>query len=107
MRLEDLKGVSERMRFERILKQLQDPEIKSLPDLSFVRHGKLDGATAHTLTSALYVAGKRLVFSDRLPDALRGFGLARFLGVLCAGACLTGLTYYSAACRLGLASNGE
>lgn len=44
MRLEDPKGVYDRLRFERAIQHLQDPVITALPDLSFIQRGKVAGA---------------------------------------------------------------
>ena len=73
MRLADLKGFYDRLRFEPTIECLQNPEIASLPDLSFIQQGRqARRRSAQALISTLYEAGKRLVFSDRQPDALRG-----------------------------------
>src|SRR5436309_2969265 len=76
VRLGDLKSAYYRLQIERTVERLQDPDIVSLPDLSLIQQNKLDSATGSFLASALYTAGKRLVFSGRPAEALRAIEFA-------------------------------
>jgi predicted amidophosphoribosyltransferase len=80
VRLEDLKGAYAGLQFERAVERLADPEIESLPDLSFIQKSKFHGASGKALASVLYTAGKRLVFAGQRTEALRAIELARDFG---------------------------
>jgi len=80
VRLDGLKGIYEELRLKQAIESLQDANISSLPDVSFVRHSDLRTPTAHSMISWLYTAGKRLGFSGHPPDAMRALTLARDLG---------------------------
>lgn len=80
MALSDLRAAFQNLELERVVKELNDSGIVTLPDLAVIRSSNLSAESKRSVIVALRLAGKRLVLLGRTTAGLQAFELARELG---------------------------
>jgi predicted amidophosphoribosyltransferase len=78
--LTDLKTAFESLALDRVIKKLNDTELRELPDLTVIRQSKLTATSKASISASLMLAGKRLAFRGQRQAAIQAFEFANDLG---------------------------